>query len=510
MNNRSEGLRAPIMSENSNNNSSPTPSGITRRDVLRGALGLGAAAFGARHFLGEGPTTLEAAPSITEALGPVLLTQQELEATPQEIRSHAFTKDATGNLNASFALHKNGFLYKYEMDPVTGKAKSEYKTTSPIKIPMENVLSLYVANDGQFMMVGGEEPIRTGQQKVVATSDGGKTWQTIEFNFPASGGIIDILPITGDSTKYLLNCGNFDGAPASLYIASIDTANGSNAISIKATTIKSTVTSTTISGRAHDLGVSTFNASTNKLRAVSNGSYTFGSGLNVYDIDVATGNGTVENISMFKINGQEINVGFLYGRAEYTDANGDLHVLSTNNIGGVFYDLNVTKRTGTEFNYTSMLDTKNVSDATRVAGFGSIHVIDNQIYAGGAYMSKRGGVRPLMMSWPMGVNPVITPDRSTAFPLVSTNGSDVVGGQKGMVEVKINGKRYWKCNWLRLGETLLPFNDNGTPDPTATFLFPDKGLGKNPEVPTPTPSPTPKPPTEFRVNIPIASNGARR
>jgi len=506
MNNR-EGLRSPAMSENSNHNSSPTPPGMTRRGFLKGVIGLGAAAFGARHFLGEGPTTLEAAPSITEALGPVLLTQQELETSPQEIRSHKFTKDANGNLNASFALHKNRFLYKYEMDPVTGKAKSEYKTTSPTKIPMENVLSLHVANDGQFIMVGGEDPIRTGQQKVAASSDGGKTWQNIEFNFPASGGIIDILPVAGDGTKYLLNCGNFDGAPASLYIATVEPGGGANKITLKATTIKSSVSSTSISGRAHDLGISTFDAATNKIRAVSNGSFTLGSGLNVYDIDAATGNGTVENISMFKINGLDINVGFLDGRAEYTDASGDLHVLSSNTTGGVFYDLNVTKRTGTEFNYEYIMDTKNISDATRVAGVGTIHIVDSQIYAGGAYMSKRGGTRPLVMSWPMGVNPELTPDKMVAFPLISTQGGGI-DGQNDTVEVRINGKRYWRLNCLGLGEALLAFNGNGTPDPTGTFIFPDKGLGKSPDAPTPTP--TPQPPTEFRVNIPIASNGAKR
>ncbi len=427
------------------------------------------------------------------------VTQEWLEQNPQGIKATSYVTDANGNVTKQFVLLDNNRLYESDLDTKTGLF-SDFQGLS--QIPIDNPTSLITSSDGKIVIVGGETPKRSGITKLYVSFTGGKplpdgtNWQEITWPYQLSGGTNDLFRFADGN--YLGNNGNFEGGIGQFTI-SIN--QKSKIVRLQAASL-ATVQKTNLNlGSAYDLGVTAKGSTGTKVELASNGSLNIQEGFNlIHDFDYTTGSGTVENVTTVKVNGVDTNLGFLYGRGQYTDSQGHMHFVTNNMDRNLLYDIDITTKTATESDYTSWFGGKNLQNYGGIAGIMAIQIIDDgqgnkHVWLGGGYNSTVDGFpRTVIAHYVLGTNPSIDSSALTVYDIEPNKHSGILQ-QKDMQIKTINTQK--GIEFIDIGKGFLPINSDGSPIFGAKPYRTNRGLGGSV--------------VDFlkRVYIPFSTNGSQ-
>lgn len=466
---------------------------------------------------------LEVSAEFQNLYGPEV-TKAWLEENPQDISAKTDILDSNGEVIAQYVLLRSGNLYYTQKDNATNTFL-DYKGIA--HIPMENPRSIISSSDGQIVIVGGEDPIRTGKTKVVISYDKGKTWKEIPYPYQYAGVTTDLFSFTNNI--YFSNNGNFERSSSQFIIAINPTNRTTNVRETNFEIVTAANFNVGDVGKAYDLQLMSVNGETNRVKMVSNGSSYLSEGILLFDLDYTTGNGTVEHINNIPIDGVETNLGYLDGGVTYTDpTNGHRYYKVSNVTRQILYTLDITDPkhvTGTKLNYWGLLNNRGIPN------YGNdgldLYTVDvsfdaqgNQhTWVGGEYFTTVEGLnyaigRAVLLNLETGVFYTFASDKD---PHVHTAATFIYS--KGMQRKVINGQLGYELNIVNQGTTALsgkafvPIDANGSPLPNARTYYTDKGLGSQvPIEPSPTPTPTPTPtstPSSWRQYFPNISKSAR-
>lgn len=425
--------------------------------------------------------------NIQDVLADLLVTREWLEEHPRYIQGIADVVDKDGNVIRQYVVdydkiigdpledRRSWILYETHLDPTTNKF-TEYKATAQLD-EIENPLSVTCSSDGQTVIIGGEDPYRSGGVKLLISYDGGRSFKDIPWpeEYGLSGGTFDLLRITEDEhSLYVLgNNGAYEGGVGQ-FIIHIN--KETQEASIQAAQFIETVQRTNFNiGGANDLQITLIDPFTHTAEMIASGSSLLQKGILLFkDFDYVQGTGTVENITTVEMDGiKNYNLGWLNGGSQYIDAQGHTHFVTSNVDRRLLFDLDLTARTGTKLNYSTLLDNKgipNYMNGSFVAW--TVDVItdaqDNKhTWLGGRYGSTVDYVDRAVL---------IHLESGTFYDLAPTNHSNLVD-QKNMKLKKINGKSIYNLVVQYLGIGAVETNNDGSPILNAPVLYPDKGLG---------------------------------
>lgn len=427
--------------------------------------------------------SIEASAVITDTYGPEV-TREWLLQNPQDILAKTDIKDSNGNIIKQYVVLKkiydsynnrwNSVVYETHKD--TSGVFTEYKALS--QSPIGNMRAVATSTDGSVVLGGGEKVLRTSEDSFAISYDSGKTWKDIPWpsNFPISGGAIDIFRI--NDTTFLVNNANSEGGIGQVII---HINQSTQVATLQPLSLTETIMQTNFNaGSAHDLAIASVDPLTNTIEMASNGSFNLQEGINRYTINYLTGEGTVEHIATVKINGVDINLGYLYGRAIYKDSQGHTHFVSSNRGRQILYDVDMDTKTATELNYFNLLDNK-VPDYINGRFF--ISAVDVTFDASGNKNTWVGGDRANTREWG-GVSAVLMNLETGAIYDLAPEIRSSIYRQKDLQRKVINGQEGYEINIYGLGKVFL------TPD--GKLYFTDRGLG------TALPDPLP-----FKVYVPV-------
>ncbi len=387
------------------------------------------------------------------------ISRECLEVNPQDISATDYVKDATGDVIIQRAVVNRNELWESKKDPATG-AFSDFKFVS--KVSMESVRSMVSSSDGNTVIFGGEDPIRSGLTTLRISSDGGKNMGPIDWPYQNSAATIDLFRVT--DANFLGNNGNYEGGIGP-FIISVDPITKKAAV--KAASL-ATIQPVSINiGSAHDLGIASIDIANHVADFVSNAAFNLQRGLLIGNIDYINGLGSVKHIKQTLINGTPVELGFLYGNDTYFDDLGHIHVKTSDVDKQVLFDIDTITTEGTALNYANLCDNKNIPDYMKGSlVIATIDVLrDNQ----GNLHTKTGGGYGSMTD---GLGRAIFVDVDTSeCTVLEPKMTSEVSQQKNMLRQKINGQMGYTTIIWRFGQAFIP--DGGVP------IYTDRNLGGN-------------------------------
>ena len=469
---------------------------LTRREILKLGVAASAGVLVGTRLVSPGnvfavnlnpdfAARVETPLSITDILKPLLMDREQLEREWKEQGSAHYSipdvvhvVDETGNttriltlvakrIDPPYAVKKQGAIYETDLNPTAGQFLKYVPTSIFNKILMGNPNALAVSQDGKSGFVGGEDPWGSGIAKIVPFFDGWSRPGTAVWPFPPAGGIIDSLPLAGNS--YLVNLGNFEGMGSSLYIAELDPA--AENINVRATNI---------SGSAHGLSIADVDVPTRTFLAFANGSFTLQKGLVVYRGSIDSGSINAEHIDKVIIDGTKVSLPYMYGKGQYQDQNGDSHIVASDPDNQYLYDINLATKNAFRRNYRLLFDNKGIAnyrsgtleiyDTLLITGpDGSIHLW----FCGAGSPPHEGNGWPLAGHCPWETDPKKGFGEATPYPIAPNTPS---GAFKLQLR-KIVSQPVLEIASTAFDRALLPISPDWNPLPGAEPLFAVRGLG---------------------------------
>lgn len=432
-----------------------------RRGFLRGAAVVAGliAGGGAAAALAERRPAL----SIEQTLAPRLMSRAELEANSQKIKTRTEVVNQAGDVTKEYVVLDNKLLYESHMG--ANQQFSEFKAVG--QIPIENPTAIATSSDGNTIIIGGEDPIRSSSTKVLASYDAGKTWKSIPWPYVLSGTTMDLFRITDDI--YLGNNGNYEGGIGQFFVR-VD--RQTQSARVQAASLENIQAARINTGSAYDLSVQSIDITKEEITAISNGSFNLINGFQKIRLNYATGNGVVEQIKTVSIDGQQTELGFLYGRAEYVDSNGHTHFVAYNIDEFTLYDIDTVTNTATRRYTADLLDNSGIPNLMKERfRTSALHIITDangrrNTWLAGRYPSRLDGLSRAVL---------VHLESGKAFELSPTRPSGV--SQRNFSFMRMNGQAGFRINIENLGQAFFPINPDGSPIPNATPLNDDKGLG---------------------------------
>lgn len=440
--------------------------------------------------------TIEASRTVTNTYGPEV-TREWLEANHQDILGKTDITDAAGNVIKQYVLVKKVYDTYYNLwDSVlyeTHKDQAglftQYKAVA--KAP-GNIRAIASSTDGNIVVVGGENPMRSAMDSLKISYEGGKNFHDVPLPYGIAGGATNIIRI--NDTTYLINNGNYEGGTGQAILTLDPITKGAN---IQTVSLETVIATNFNAGSAYDLEITNVNPLTHTAEFVSNASYNLGEGIIKYKLDYITGQGTLTVTKTVNINGVETNLGLLYGRAIYIDANGHTHFVSSNPDRRLIYDIDMDEGTATQTSYANLLDNKGIPDYMN----GGLDIIPVDVYIdqdgnpkkiyAGAYAvwggSRKIGPRAVLLN----EDGSIFFDLGSLFNQLDPALQSGILRQRDVQKKTINGQLGYELNIWNIGKAFIPLNPDGSLIPDAQIYFTDGGL----ETALPDPYP-------FKLHLP--------
>ena len=353
-----------------------------------------------------------------------------VEDNPQNLVATTELTGKEGNVTDKLTVKKQdgkNILYKTSFDH-DSKVFPEYQPVS--EIPMGNVQS--IVDLGKILIAGGEENHTKEDTKIVISYDSGQNWRTVNWPYGRCGGTVDLLKVS--NTVVIGNNGPSDPGVMSQFIINLDLDRQTE----KVVPVRWQKDGQTIDvGFASDMTIASVDTEKKKVKLVSNLSMSIQQGINVFDLDYKTGEGTMENISSVMINGSKVGLDQLRGRGVYVDDKGNLHLKTSNSIMSYLYDINLVDKTAARLDYANLLDTKGIPNYLP----GSLHIYHVDVYIDpkGNLLTKLVGGYGLSGN----TQAVLVDLETTDFINLMPNKHS---GGRSLRRMKINGRNVYEVN----------------------------------------------------------------
>ncbi len=407
--------------------------------------------------------------SLADTLSNLAVDAKDVEkAGTSKIQDMRFREDANGNIQQMYFLDSSDHKIKTTKMGSDGKFEA-YKSTSALKLKMENPRSFDVSADGQTIVMVGENPIRSSQLAMEVSTDGGKTFTLIPSeNLRAgqegslgSGLSIKIIPGTH---SFMVGTSAFEGKDS---LSIVTTGATPSSVAFKETGIKGQLNV--------DLHFISSSQTETKVAATGNMAQT---GISLYTINIATGISTSEQITTVKVAGQDVDLGYMFGIGEYTDGNGHKHVISSDQGPQTVLDIDLSTKTASQYSMTGWLAGKvDGYSQSSVPAVQSIQVVNDHVFMANWYRvdsSSGATTRSGITEYKIGDNPSEDTTKLAHKQLVELKVAPQPS-QESMQIKQINGEKVAIVN-LKGFVSIVPIGADGNLDTSSVVTFPVRGL----------------------------------
>ncbi len=395
---------------------------------------------------------IEASGSLTDTLkAPLVVSREWVERNPQNIVAEVDVTDNNGDLTKQFTVLGSSVPYETHLD---GNVFTERRALT--KIPMGNVQSLGVTTDGQTLIAGGTVARDNNAAGMVfLSSDQGQTWVDKSSKFNNLEGFTNQVRTAGNT--FMANNARFEaGSNQFLY----DVVNG-DIVNVRDITYQDQNGNPVAVGYAGAMGK--MSVDNGIATIVTNGSNLLEDGLLVLRVDTNAGSGTVQHITQVRVGNTLTNLGYLYGKAFYTDPAGDPHVKAFNFTRRIVFDINLRTLNATETNVAGVLNGKGIKDYQLNTFYANDLRVDIDAQrnirtrVAGAYSTTNGDARAAVVTLETGDG------FSDLFPATRS-----IIGEGGMQLKRINGQLVEDFTIIGRGKAILL--------PDGQLLFTDGGF----------------------------------